>query len=151
MVLLMSVQSKPGNHLVEKPWPDINLLLPQGEQTIWRVGDSSPTPSSQAVAPYNYIYISFMFTSSCSLLYLSIISFPANIVSSHHSLASLAWQPGRCTSYIYSLRSILLVLPSQPRAAHWWGALSSQQKCPLGPCKSCYFPLNFVWRYMFTP
>ena len=58
------------------------------EKIIWSVGGSAPP----VLASQWYSTILYIYPSTCSLVYLSIILYPANIMPWRHSIASLAWR-----------------------------------------------------------
>ena len=60
----------------------------QEEQIIWSVGGSAPP----VLASQWYSTILYIYPSTSSLVYLSIILYPANIMPWRHSIASLAWR-----------------------------------------------------------
>ena len=80
----------------------------QGEKTKWRVsctGSAVPVLARQRYSRFLSINHPHICPPTCSLVYLSIISYPANVVPLRPSLASLAEQV-----QLHSLQSMLLVL-----------------------------------------
>ena len=71
----------------------------------WPGGDSCAAGHRQGTGLYIY---HFIFLSTSSLVYLSIIVYPTNTVPFPHSLARLAWQV-----HLYTIKSIFLGLLAQ--------------------------------------
>ena len=96
----------------------------QGEHFIWRVGSTDSASPVLARQSYSTALSNYhpILPPTCSLVHLSIILYPANILTLCYSLASLAWQV-----HLYSFWSLLL----GHHTLNWTFLLKNLFRCPL--------------------
>ena len=96
-----------GNRLGKNEWwVKYNVCYPRRKETLWRAGctgSTAPVPTRQSGT--GRLYLPIILPPTCSVVHLSIILHPANVVSLRQSLASLALRV-----HLYSFSYAILLM-----------------------------------------